>query len=371
MVYIHRKGWSRRWWLVTYSLIGQELARDPRWWAVAEWSLRDAKSPPSSGRVTDRRNAVGFAYLTLLSDAAAQRDDGYLTHRQALDSCEGKGWVLEALLATPLAERPPLVHRKGQQCRVRNCIDASPPWRAGFDYRICGYLKKNPSRAEVERNAAQRADLDDPTLRKFLFDRDVCCRYCRSGPLKPVGMGRALDGRRKAVMEHPDPDRPAGPSRDNVVLGCDRCNKVKGHRTPDEASMVLLPVPTAEQVAFWRARGEQQFDMAVDGQGHPADTLPDTPATRVQTPVDTPESTRVQTPVEGCPGPPTGDAIPAGEAQDSGSDSLPEDSGSGRVGQPHLTGVGGQPIRAPDSPDIWHRRSRSPAAPDPPAGGDP
>lgn len=353
---------------MTYSLIGQEMARDPRWWAVAEWSLRDAPRSPSRARIVERRNAIGWAYITMQCDASTQKDDGYLTHAQALECCEGQAWKLEALLEPVLEGRPPFLHQPGQKCKVRNCIDHSPPWRQGFHYRICGFLKKNPSRAEQERHAAQRADLDDPALRKFLFDRDVCCRYCRSGPLKPVGMGRAKDLRRKPIMEHPDPDRPAGPDRQNVALGCERCNLHKGHRTPEEASMVLLPEPTQEQIAYWRVRGEQQFDMAVEGQEHPADTVPDTFSTRVQTPVGTGDATGVQTPVQDRPSEPIDGDVSAGEPQNSPVDSTAEGSGSGRVGEPHPVGVGGQPVRAADAPDIYHRRPR---APNPLAGGDP
>lgn len=258
-----------------YHLYGDELAGDARWDVLAEG---DQGASMGQRRYEARLDTLQAAYFRMNQAVAHQRDDGYIGHRAALRACHGKEWVLTALL-TPACGKGPLVHRKGDACGEKNCIDKSPPWIEDFEYRICAFLKKNPSRKEKERNEAQRKDLDDPALRAFLFERDGgCCRYCRSGPMKRKGMGNAKDRRRIAVVEHIDPDRDAGRDRSNAALGCADCNEFKGRRTPDEAGMVLLPVPTPAQIAYWAARGEQQFDRPEPGQPHPADNVPDNPA---------------------------------------------------------------------------------------------
>lgn len=363
---------------MSFHLYGDELAGDVRWSKLAEG---DVGPSMSQRRWESRVDALQSAYFRVTQHVAHQRDDGYIDHRRAIELCRGRTWVLDALL-TPSCGKGAFLHRPGDRCPEKNCIDASPPWVAGFDYRVCGFLKKNPSRKERERNDAQKKDLSDPVLRAFLFERDGgCCRYCRSGPMKPKGMGNAKDRRRLAVVEHVDPDRDAGPDRGNVVLGCAECNEFKGRRTPDEAGMTLLPVPTTAQVAHWRARGEQQFTRPDPGDPHPADTVPDNPPDKVidkaQTTSQTTRSAVVDHVVYGVvqhdPGTPGGDQVSAGGAQDNDLDSDREGSGSGRVGQPPtapVLGALGQPLRDPSAPDIYHGRSRVPAGHGPP-GGDP
>lgn len=351
-----------------FSLIPDQLGRDPRWGAMAD------------GRRA-LRDGLGWSYVRMMCESASHTDDGYLTREQALACCDGRAQVLE-LLATPMLGRPPLLHQPDQKCAERNCIDASPPWVDGFAFRICGYLKRNPSKAEKARNDAQKRDLNDPTLRTYVYERDGgCCRYCRSGPLKRQGMGRAKDHRRVPHLEHWDPDRDAGPDREGVVQACKGCNEFKGRRTPDEAGIVLLPVPTPEQVAYWRERGEQQFDRPEPGQEHPADMVPDNPPDNV---IDNAETTSrttrsgvvdqlVPSVVQHALDTPAGDHVSAGGAQDNPVDNGREGSGSGRVGQPlavPVLGALGQPLRDSSAPDIYTGRSRAPASHSPP-GGDP
>ena len=53
----------------------------------------------------------------------------------------------------------------------------------------------------------------------------------------------------RAVFHGFDPDRVAGPDLGNLVTACGRCNQEKGARTPAEADMRLLPVPSPERAS--------------------------------------------------------------------------------------------------------------------------
>lgn len=352
-----------------YSLIADQLGRDPRWGAMA-------------GGKRALRDALGWSYVRMMCETASHVDDGYLTREQALACCDGRQQIVE-LLETPMLGRPPMLHRPGQSCSEKNCLDSSPPWVAGYDYRLCGYLKRNPSKTEKDRSDAQKADSRDAALRRAVYDRDGgCCRYCRSGPLALKGMGRAKDRRRALQFDHPDPDRPAL-GGDNYVTACARCNEEKGHRTPDEAGMALLPIPAPALAAWWSERGEGLFDRPEDGQESPADELPDNAPDNAR---DNPPDNQHDNAHDNQHGV-VGGVVPAvvhdastglseheetaGEAQDNAPDNAPEGSGSGRVAAPPAgplsgpLGVLGQPVRDASAPDIWTRRSR---APDPRAG---
>ncbi|GAB3429883.1 HNH endonuclease [Actinophytocola sediminis] len=344
-----------------YSLIADQLGRDPRWGAMADGkrALRDA---------------LGWSYVRMMCETASHVDDGYLTHEQALSCCDGRRQVLE-LLTTPMLGRPPMLHRPGQQCAAKNCLDSSPPWVAGYAYRLCGYLKRNPSKAEKDRSDAQKADSRDAVLRRAVYERDGgCCRYCRSGPLALKGMGRAKDRRRALQFDHPDPDR-AAEGGDNYLTACARCNEEKGHRTPAEAGMRRLPAPTPVQAAWWAERGEQLFDRPEDGQESPADNAPDNPPDNHHD--NAPDNQQgvvdsvVHTVVRNTPSGVHAHVETPGQGQDNGQDNPPEGSGSGRVGQHAVggsLGPGGQPVRDASSPDIYHRRSRAPVGHDQPRG---
>lgn len=343
-----------------YSLIADQLGRDPRWGAMA-----GGKKP--------LRDALGWSYVRMLCETASHTDDGYLTREQALACCDGRTQVLN-LLATPMLGRQPFLHRPGQQCPEKNCLDASPPWVAGYDFRVCGYLKRNPSKAEKDRSDAQKADSRDPALRRNVYERDGgCCRYCRSGPLALKGMGRAKDRRRALQFDHPDPDRPAL-GGDNYVTACAACNEEKGHRTPDEAGMRLLAAPAPALAAWWAQRGEWLFERPQDGQESPADTLPDN--ARDNPPDNQHDNAHDnQHGVVGSVVPGVVPDAPAvlseheeapGGGQDNAQDIEHEGSGSGRVAAPPAgplsgpLGVLGQPVRDATAPDIYHGRARLP-----------
>ncbi|ANZ35548.1 hypothetical protein BBK82_05090 [Lentzea guizhouensis] len=380
---------------MAYTLHDDNVASDARWVTLAKLQETDgvpdllALSPSRRrkylARLEVRKALMIAAYFVMQSESARNTADGYITQEAALACCT-EPWILQALL-TPVCGKPPLLHQEGQKCGEKNCIDASGPWKPNYEYRVCAFLKRNPSKSEQDRRKQQRAELTDSTLRTAVYLRDGgCCRYCRSGPLGRKGMGNAKDRRRIPQIDHIDPDEPAGPGPDykGVALSCAACNEYKQKRTPEEADMDLLPEPTPEQIAYWAERGEQQFSRAPRGTTHPADLVPDewlaardnppdneinNAADNAQTTSRTTSPTVVDHVVPGrpehipdAPDAPAADLVSAGGAQDNARDNPPEPSGSGRVGhtQPEvLQGSRGQPIRTPDAPDIYHGRSRT------------
>ncbi|HEY9418379.1 MAG TPA: HNH endonuclease [Pseudonocardia sp.] len=293
------------------------------------------------------------AYCRLKATSAQVLSDGYLTERMALGQCRNRPKLL-GLLATPVLDSPPLLHRQGDECE---CLGEH--WIPGYAYRLHGFSKRNPTRREYNRNRAQKADLRDARLKALVYVRDGgCCRYCGSGPLSPKS-GRAKDPRKRIHYDHVDPDQPAGPDGANLVLSCKRCNEHKGHRLPHEADMVLLPVPTPEQAARMRARDQVLYELG------------DHPPITDETP---PDHDHDQKPVTDSIGEPITDPD-----RDPNADSTPQlrptpslindepmtdqgapGSGLGRAG-PRTANA--QPARSPLHPDVYHRRSR--AAPDP------
>lgn len=224
----------------------------------------------------------------MCESAAGGREDGYVTRAQALEVCVYEPWKLDALTKS-FRSRGPFLHQPGQKCAVRNCIDDTG-WDEDYEYRVCGYNKKTPMSKERKLKEAKRRDLGSSKhateLKSAARARaGGCCMYCRSGPMKPVGMGHSIDKRRAPQFDHPDPKRHAEGGK-NFELACARCNRLKTDndvaRTPEEAGLVLLPYPTPEQIAYWHARGERQFDIPEPGQPSPADTVPDTPSDTTQ-----------------------------------------------------------------------------------------
>lgn len=347
--------------LMPYFLTSDTAGGDPRFWTLA------------AGRpaLVDRLQA---AWMRLHAWTSHHRHNGYLTHAQALQLCHGRLDTLD-LLCTPVLGERPLLHRRGDRCDGKNCIDSSPPWTEGFEYRLCEFSKRNPTRAENDRHQAQKADSRDTRLKNEVYERDAgCCRYCRSGPLRRKGMARARDRRRVLQYDHVDPDQAAGPDAANYVVACARCNEYKGHRTPDEAGMTLLPEPTDSERAEWSERAETLFNLPDDGsRDNDNDNAPDNDQDNAH---DKQHGCHSRSP-DGCPdGTCTGDNPTAQPCPAPGETPAPqatnstfEGSGPGRVGQPRVvpesppvSGPGRQPIRGPDAPDIYHRRSR---------GGDP
>ena len=326
----------------------------------------------------DLEDRLQAAYCRLKAKTSHLRDNGYLTEATALAQCRGRRPVLD-LLCTPVLERPALIHRPCDTC---SCLGGE--WIDGFGYRIHDFLKRNPSRAEHDRAKAQRADLRNARLKALVYERDGgCCRYCRSGPLSNKA-GRSRDRRKALVYDHVDPDAPAGEDGVNLVTSCAACNEHKGHRTPYEADMVLLPPPSATERTVWLDRPLQlhdrpAYDPAELARTTDANTGPITdgsPTDHQQNsdPVADPNTDTVTDPVTDPDANHHGTTMPetvaeqAQQATDQHQTEPEEPLGSGRVGRRadgDRLGTGGQPDRTGEHPDIYHRRSRaSPGLPE-------
>ncbi len=311
------------------------------------------------------------SYVDMKARTSQQTDHGYLTRAAALAACGGRQKVLD-LLCTAVLDRKPLVHREGDECE---CLGDS--WVAGFVYRLHDFLKHNPSRAEYNRHRAQSADRRDARLRELVKNRDgLFCRYCRSGPLSAKAAGRAKDRRKVLTLDHVDPDAPAGPDGENYVAACDRCNTEKGHRTPDEADMILLPVPTVAEKHAWEQRGLALFDRPPYTPNHRSISHE---STTNQHPINDQHAESINDSVgdrEREPiGDPHNDPTPAVRPPQAanGSEHAPvaraDPPGTGRDGPPAAVQPQPgrqQPARPAAYPDVYHRRSRASPAPPPP-----
>jgi hypothetical protein len=362
-----------------YSLHDDNLFRDPRWAVMARLGEPDgpdvlemtpARRRAHMARLERRKRDLFCAHQLMTLETSASTSDGYLTLEAALACAGGEAWQVKAL-ATPVLGLSPFLHRKGDSCGLKNCIDASPPWREGFDYRLCAFLKKNPSKAERDRSKAQNDDRRDPRLKALLMDRDgAFCRYCRSGPLSAKA-GRADERRKVLQRDHVDPDAPAGPDAENFVTSCASCNEHKARRTPFEADMVLLDPPTAEQRQAWTQQGLVMFPPPWITPAITNRITDEPPPDHRQN--SDPDVDRTVDPDGDPTTPGDADARPETDADqpDQHQDHRLEGVGSGRVGQPTggaLVGARGQPVRDQTDPDIYHRRSRAPAAHSPPRG---
>lgn len=326
---------------------------DPRWAAAAG----DHRA------VTVDQLQAGYARL--MSVAARHMSSGWLTRETALSLCRPR--VLERLSARVLPDMPPWLHTKGDEC---SCYET---WQSGYTYLLHGFLKRNPTKKETERHRAQKRERQDPATRAAVYERDGgCCRYCRSGPLPKKGMGRAKDRRRVIHYDHVHPDKLAGADLANLVVSCGRCNDEKGARTPAEADMILLPVPTEDERVAWLARPEcARFDRD-DNHNDNAATTPQTTRPALVPTLSDPLSpddvdggeVRPETPHERQRQPPG--LSPKGVGSGRGPQpALSQPLSSGSDGVDEL----GQPARAADAPDIYHHRSRPvppPAARPPP-----
>lgn len=349
---------------MTYWLEGDTFHDDPRW-SVLAGGTRPA--------AIDRLQA---AHARMMSMTSHHRHDGYLTADQVMAACRRRD-VVDAL-CRPVLGLPPMLHRQGDDCP---CLGGA--WIDGFGFRIHQFLKRNPSRAENDRSKAHKAELNDARLKAIAYDRDGgCCRYCRSGPVSEKAV-RARDRRRVRNFDHVDPDKLAGDNGENFVTACEACNKHKGKRTPDEAEMLLLPVPSLDQAAEWLARDEPMlFDRPP--YVHPARRRITAENSGPITAGSPPDHRSIGDPIGDRPGDGDGDRI--GDPNDGHTGELRPEQGEhrsgppaswsenypGRVGEPPTSVIRagpavdelGQQARAPNYPDIYTRRSRSPTAGD-------
>lgn len=316
--------------------------------------------------VADVIDRLQSALQRLKSEASHLLSNGYLTEAAALRLCRNRQKILD-LLCTSVLEEKPFVHRQGDECE---CLGDT--WIDGYAFKIHNFLKRNPSRREYNRNQHQKADLRNAALKDHVYRRDGgCCRYCTSGPLSPKA-GRSKDRRKILTFDHVDPDAIAGEQGENLVVACARCNEEKGHRTPEEADLVLLPVPSPEQAQAMRHRDRQLADRpaalnqaAINDQPAPNQQNSDQKQDREQKPITDPISDHQLDPITDHSAPARPEPIQT--STDHRADQGSEGSGLGRGGTPDLVprpaaAYPGQPERTSDSPDIYHRRSR-PAPP--------
>lgn len=77
-------------------------------------------------------------------------------------------------------------------------------------------------------------------LRRQVYRRDgFKCRYCGKRP-RPIHLDHIIPVC-QGGSNHPD----------NLVTACPDCNLKKGGRTPEEAGMTLLPIPTKGEGGGW------------------------------------------------------------------------------------------------------------------------
>lgn len=324
------------------------FADDPLWSALAQGDL-------------DRRDRLQAAWCRLKAKSSHVRSDGYLTRDLALRYVRNPR-DLERLTTSVLG-RPARLHLPDHDC---DCLGED--WVPGYDLRIHRFLRRNPSKAEYERNRAQKSELRDPRLRLAVYRRDGgCCRYCRSGPLSPKA-GRARDRRKALQLDHVDPDATAGVGAANLVTACGRCNEHKGHRTPEEADMVLLPEPTPADAARWLTE-----DLALFDAGQLRDQTRNSLAIRRGTETGSEHGSNTEfdsdSDPQGDPGDvSTGPVWPLNRPYTSNQSAT-------RLGNPSPQGWVGaagsgpsrhpsaQPLRTPADPDVYTRRSRIPDFP--------
>lgn len=361
-----------------------ESPEDPRFARLAA----RAPLPRLKWTVAERYEAVLWhTYSRMMGETATHTMDGYLSSEQALRAARGSQTLVDDL-CTPVLNEQPLLHRRPEdlaaaKCDRPGCLDKFGGWRrTDCEYAICGFLKGNPTRGESELNKSKKDDSRDYVLRRHVWERDVSCRYCRSGPL-PYRSGGTTDARKKTRYDHVDPDKIASPDGEehgsNYVLACERCNQAKGRNLPEEVGMRLLPPPTEDEKAAWKARGVRLFDLPVyddEGpdaggekrEGEPQEKREGSSERNADRNAALPSALLSQHPPDSNP-----EGISAGEVRpETGLEAAaeapaggPEPSVSGRVGVAPAPLL---PPRTADNPDPLTRRSRRspPAEPDHP-----
>lgn len=194
-----------------------------------------ADDPLVLGLCTRRtqRYALLGALFALRCYAARHLTDGFLPAAVVNEIPKG----LRSKLLSNVETGVSLVHQRGDACE---CLkDTWWPEGTSYAYYVHGYLADNPTADEFDLRKRKREEARDAELREQCYRRDAGqCRYCG------VHVGAWADNRsgRGACLDHVDPNRADGIV--NLVLACRECNSRKGNRTPEQAAMTLLPVPT-------------------------------------------------------------------------------------------------------------------------------
>ncbi|MFD2763939.1 HNH endonuclease [Micromonospora eburnea] len=190
-------------------------------------------------RATEQRCATIGHWLQIVTWVAGAGTDGFVP-ADVVDEYGTKATTARLLRAR--YGRAPLLHVRNPDGTTPACpcLDGRT-WHADYAYAVHDYLDRNPSRSENDVHRAKKRELRDAKLKRQVRDRDRDrCRYCgrlckHSDRITDEGM----------TFDHVDPEVAAG--MDNLVVACRGCNNRKNRRTPEQADMVLLPVPTTDQ----------------------------------------------------------------------------------------------------------------------------
>src|ERR1041384_3171006 len=177
-------------------------------------------------------NAAYGALVRMEQYASAQGTDGWIPDQKATEIASRN--ELKTLL-TVLPDLGVMLHTHGEKCA---CL-ADHTWSpARGGYWLHDFLKLNPSRAEVDVHKAKKTELRNPKLKHAVRVRDADqCRYCgkhcqHSDRVSDDGL----------TFDHVDPDVAGGMA--NLVVACRGCNNRKNRRTPAQAGMELIELPT-------------------------------------------------------------------------------------------------------------------------------
>lgn len=140
-----------------------------------------------------------------------------------------------------------LWHSTGHECQV--CPQPTEPG----DYVYHDWFQMKYDRAkDVRLKRSKSQELKDPALIAAVWARDCIddpavaavgrCRYCQT-ELKRKDTRSEV----RPEMDHVDPKLAVGVT--NVVLSCNKCNRTKGMKTPEQAGMTLHPAPRHHQHA--------------------------------------------------------------------------------------------------------------------------
>lgn len=115
-------------------------------------------------------------------------------------------------------------------------LSVTPNWRKDPFARVeSGYLFLNEEFISFGRDGSAWSQRD---VEKVLIRDGRVCRYCGSACFGDLS------------FDHVFPrSRGGGDNQLNLVVACISCNSRKGDRTPEEAEMKLLPVPTRNEQA--------------------------------------------------------------------------------------------------------------------------
>ncbi|WP_290055640.1 HNH endonuclease [Amycolatopsis solani] len=187
-------------------------------------------------RKKDQINAALGHFMQLLTWVSGERSDGFVT----ADIVElfGTAATTRRLLRARFGRQPLLhqldEHGKPPECA---CLDGRE-WKPDYEFVIHDYLDRNPSRSENDVKKAKDRELRDPKLKAAVRLRDAdTCRYC--GKTCKHSDRVSDDG---LTYDHVDPEIAGGMA--NLVVACRGCNRRKGRRTPFQANMILLDLPT-------------------------------------------------------------------------------------------------------------------------------